>query len=201
MILSVPILMLAPPLGILEVFWAIIGITFLHKRQILVESLMGMSWSRSWCLGKLRYLISSTLFHHAEGPVMNLQTIFPPKAKLRYLGDLMPRPPRSWGWITCFQLIKLNFFLSCFPPCHKKWRRMPSILWWKEAGAWRRVNWYNGREDIPDFRRVRRPAGLSHIEPHCCTFLFILSIMVSQTSALKGPALTRMPKYEKWVQS
>lgn len=165
MILSAPIL-LSPPLGILEVFWEIVGIDFLHKRQILVESLLGMSWSRSWCLGKFRYLISSTLFHYAGRPIMSLQTILPPKSKLRNMGGLMPRPPRSWGWITCFQLIKLKFFLSCFPPYHKKWWRMPSILWWKEAGAWRRVNWYKGKEDILDLRRVRRSVGLTHIEPH-----------------------------------
>lgn len=108
--------MLAPPLGIFEVFWAISGIALLHNCQIFEESLLGISRSRSCCLGKLRYLISRNFFHHVGSPVMSLQTILPPNAKLRNLGDLIPIPLRSWGWITYFQLIKLIFFLSFSPP-------------------------------------------------------------------------------------
>ena len=42
-ILSDPILILAPPLGTLEILWIMRGIAFLHRRQILEESLIGIS--------------------------------------------------------------------------------------------------------------------------------------------------------------
>lgn len=85
---------ISPP-GTLEIFWIISGRDFLHNRQILEESLLGILDSKSCCLGKLRYLVSSTLFHHDEGPVTNLHTIFAPKARFKNFGNLIPRPPLS----------------------------------------------------------------------------------------------------------
>ena len=186
--------MFLPPLGSLEMFGARMGIAFLHSPQILVQALKGISWYKRSYLGELRYLASNTFFHQADSPLMSLQTILPPKATFKNFGDLIPNPPCSWGWITGFQFMRLYFFLSVFPPCQRKWPRMASTLWWKLAGACRSMNWYKGNEERPNFRRIRRPARLSQKEPHYCTFLFILSMMVSHTSAFKDPTLIGMPR-------
>ena len=135
-ILSAPKLMLSPPPGTFDIFWIIIGRDCLHNFQIFVESLLGILESRSCCLGELKYLTSNPLFHHTEVPVISLQIIFTPKAKFKSLGALMPSPPLSWAYITCFQLTKLNLLLSFFPPCHRNWWRETSNLWWKMACSW-----------------------------------------------------------------
>ena len=118
-ILSAPILILLPPLGTLEMFFARRGIAFLRNPQILEQDLLGISWSKSCCLGVLRYWVFNTFFHQAGFPLMSLHTILPPKARFRSFCDLIPSPPCSWDWITYFQFIRLYFFLS-FPPLPKK---------------------------------------------------------------------------------
>lgn len=178
-ILSAPMLILLPPLGTFETFCAIKEMVFLQSFQMLVLLLTDISLVRSCCLEQLRYLASMTFFHQAYWSSSKLQTILPPKAKFVSIGDLIPSPPFSWLWITCFQLTKLYFFFSFFPPCHKKYLRIISILWWNEAGAWTIQNWYRGREERPDFKRTNQPAGLSQVDPHFWTFLFNLSRVVS----------------------
>jgi len=109
MIMSATILVLAPPLGIFEVFWAISRIYLLHNCQILEDSVLGISQSRIWCLGKLRYLISKKFFHHVGSLIMSLQTIFPPRAKLR-----------MWCiWIESFCYHGIAFLPLCFSRCIK----------------------------------------------------------------------------------
>ena len=103
-ILSASILTLLPPLGTLEVFWAKKGINFLHSFQTFELFLADISQSKSCYLGLLRYLASSTLFHHVSCSPISLHTILPPKAKFESLGDLILSPPQCWPWITCFQL-------------------------------------------------------------------------------------------------
>jgi len=77
-------------------FLAMNGIDFLHKCQILEDSLLGIAESSNCCLGQFKYLVSRTLFHQVEEPVISLQAIFPLKARFRILEDLIPRPPLSW---------------------------------------------------------------------------------------------------------
>ena len=153
-----------------------------------------MSWSRRCCRAELRYFTSETLFHHSWFPLISLQTIFPPKALFRSLGERIPIPPCSWSWITCLHLKRLYFFFSFFPPFHRKCLMIASNLRWVLARAWRRVNWYKGRDERPHLRRTMHPTRLSHEEPHYCTFVFIFSIVIFHTSAFKEPTLIGMPR-------
>ena len=193
-ILSTPMLMLLPPFGTLDILWAREEIVFLQSPQILMQYLLGIAWSRKCYLEVFRYLISITRFHQAGLPLISLQIIFPPKARFISFGERIPKPPCSWSCMTFFQLMRLYFLFSHFPPCQRNCRIMASTLWWKVAGAWRRENWYRGREERTDLRRIRWPARLSQEAPQCYTFLFIFSMMMSHTSAFRGLVLTSMPR-------
>lgn len=179
---------------LIEMWFLTWWMTFLMSFHAWVHGLFEIKSVRIFECCLLRYFFKRASTHQLPFSINIRQTSLKPMALFVTLGILMEMPHFSKGRVTYFQRTKLNFFVSCFPPCQRNPLMINSICLWMLVGANIIAYWWIGRADRRAFIRIVLPARFNHIIPQLWSFPLIFSIYLFYVSDLTPSFATGKPR-------
>jgi len=124
-------------------------------------------------------------FHQVDFLVISLHSDFSLIVIFISSGSRMPNAPLSFGKITCFHLMRWNFFLFDFPPCQRNLRIFIDIWLIMPRRANKEEHWYRGRVAKTALMSVTCLVGFSHYVPQWINSKLMFSTICNQSCDLE----------------